>query len=89
MFLESLSIPADIDAILNAWAALGKPIRLHSLWRPQLRDSDDEMVLENAINGRADAIITHNTADFHSAAERFALDVLTPAQFILRLRSKS
>ncbi|WP_296704561.1 putative toxin-antitoxin system toxin component, PIN family [Thiocapsa sp. UBA6158] len=83
--VHGLSI-ADIDAILNTWAALGEPIRLHYLWRPQLRDSDDEMVLETAINGRANAIITHNTTDFRPAAERFALDVLTPAQIIARLR---
>lgn len=83
--VHGLSI-ADIDTVLNAWAALGEPIRLHYLWRPQLRYSDDEMVLETAINGRADAIITHNTTDFCPAAERFALDVLTPAQFIPRLR---
>ena len=33
-----------------------EPVRIHYLWRPQLRDPEDEMVLETAVNGRADAI---------------------------------
>jgi len=38
------------------------------------------MVLEAAINGRADALVTHNIRHFAPAALRFQLSVLTPQQ---------
>jgi hypothetical protein len=41
-----------VDALL----ALVKPMEIYFLWRPQLHDPNDEMVLETAINGQADAI---------------------------------
>jgi predicted nucleic acid-binding protein len=44
-----------------------------------MQDADDEMVLETAINGRADAIATHNLGDFVPAASRFGLRVASPA----------
>lgn len=47
--------------------------------RPQLRDPDDEMVLEAAVNGRADAIVTFETRTFTEAASRLGIRVLTPA----------
>ena len=61
---------------------------LHYVWRPQLRDPGDEMVLEAAVNGRVDAIVTHNTRDFASVAPSFGLQVLTPAQTILMMEKK-
>jgi predicted nucleic acid-binding protein len=39
------------------------------------------MVLETALNGRADALVTLNTADFAKAAQTFRLPLLTPGQF--------
>ena len=39
---------------------------------------NDEMVLEVAINGRADALVTYNVADFAGPAERFRISVLRP-----------
>lgn len=58
------------------------PVRVYYHWRPQLRDPDDEMVLETAINGHADAIVTHNVRDFVSVASRFGLRVLRPADLL-------
>jgi predicted nucleic acid-binding protein len=43
---------------------------------------DDEMVLDAAINGRADVIVTHNLRDFLLAASRFHLRVVSPATFV-------
>jgi predicted nucleic acid-binding protein len=50
-----------------------------------LRDPDDEMVLDAAVNGQADAIVTFNLRDFLPGARKFALTVLTPAQTLRRL----
>jgi predicted nucleic acid-binding protein len=52
-----------------------EPVTIHRAWRPQLRDPADEMVLEAAINGRADALVTFNVNDF-APAKRFGLTVM-------------
>ena len=57
----------------------------HFLWRPQLRDPNDEMVLEAAVNGQADALVTHNIRDFQSAARLFNLRVLLPREMLKEL----
>ena len=47
-----------------ALIAMCEPVETHFLWRPQLRDPNNERVLEAAVNGRADAIVTFNRRDF-------------------------
>ena len=74
------------DAFLDALSLFIEPVNLHYLWRPQLRDPADEMVLETALNGRAEMLITLNIADFIPASH-FRLPVLTPGAF-LRLLQK-
>jgi predicted nucleic acid-binding protein len=59
---------ADIQVLLDAVAAVAEPARLAFLWRPALRDPDDDMVLETAVNGMADAVVTLNPRDFVSVA---------------------
>jgi putative PIN family toxin of toxin-antitoxin system len=79
----------DVDALLKMWAKVCEPVSLHFLWRPQLRDPGDEMVLETAINGGAQAIVTFNTTDFRQACPRFGVDLWTPATLLGRLRRRS
>jgi len=52
---------------------------------PSLRDADDDMVLEVAVNGQADAIVTFNRQDFRPATARFGIEVLLPGAAIERL----
>lgn len=77
---------AEVDAALAALAAAVEPVEVHFTWRPQLADADDEMVLEAAVNGRADALVTHNLADFAAVAPRFGLALLRPAELLGRTR---
>jgi len=51
-------------------------------WRPQLPDPDDEMVLEAAVNRRADALVTHNASHFRVAAARLDVRLARPADII-------
>ena len=78
---------AMVDAFLDALVLGVEPVHLFYLWRPQLRDPADEMVLETALNGRAEALVTFNIDDF-AAARRFALPVLTPAAFLRQLNKE-
>jgi len=61
-------------------------VEVHFLWRPQLRDVSDEMVLERAINGRADAIVTFNVRDFGEVPSYFGVDVWVPREAIRRIK---
>jgi putative PIN family toxin of toxin-antitoxin system len=80
---------ADVEALLDAVAAVAEPVHLDFLWRPALADPDDDMVLETGMNGRADAIVTFNRRHFVVAMKRFGIDVLSPADAIKRLEKGS
>lgn len=75
----------EVDELLGELAALVEPVDVHLLWRPQLRDPDDEMVLEAAINGRADALVTYNIRDFRAVAPRFGIRLMRPADILKEL----
>jgi putative PIN family toxin of toxin-antitoxin system len=62
-----LAAGLDLDQVgifIDAVMAMVEPVETHFMWRPQLRDPADEMVLEAAVNGRAAAIVTFNRRDF-------------------------
>lgn len=77
----------EIDAFLAALASACQPVEVSFQWRPQLSDPNDEMVLEAAINGRADALVTHNVRDFAKGARKFGLRILRPGELLKELRS--
>ncbi len=77
----------EIDVLLDMLAAVGTPQTPFFQWRPQLPDPDDEMVLELAANGRADAIVTVNIRHFLPAAWTFGVEVLRPGAFLRRLHA--
>jgi len=78
--------PERLDELMAELAALVEPVEVRYLWRPQVRDPSDEMVLEAAINGRADALVTYNARHFAAAGERFEVPILRPADVLERVR---
>lgn len=85
--LEAGIARAKIAMFLTDLAGTVRPVEMHFLWRPQLRDPGDEMVLETAVNAGADAIVTHNLRDFGTAPARFGIRLLTPAEALRRLET--
>lgn len=77
---------AEVAGFLDYLSGIVEPVRLSYLWRPQLPDPKDEMVLEAAVNGRANAIVTFNARDF-GAASRFGIEVLPPSEALRRISS--
>lgn len=77
----------DIAGFMAAFASAAEPVEVHFLWRPQLADPDDEIVLEAAVNGRSKAIVTHNVRDFQPAAGDFGIEVVTPGTFLRRIKT--
>jgi predicted nucleic acid-binding protein len=68
----------------RAVAALCEPVIVDRIWRPRLRDPGDEHILEAALNGRADAIVTFNRRDFAPAAE-LGLRLALPRDILRKL----
>ena len=83
LFLRSPISSKERDAL---WAAIISRclwVRVYYLWRPNLPDEADNHVVELAIAGNAEAIVTHNTRDFAQTELRFPeLRVLTPSALI-------
>lgn len=77
--------PGDVQTFLDALAAFAQPVQVHFLWRPQLRDAADELVLEAAVNARADTLVTFNARDFAAAAPRFGLRLAAPGDCLRSL----
>lgn len=58
---------------------------IHYLWRPTLRDTNDEMLLDLAVAAQADYIVTFNIRDFINL-ELFGIQAILPSKFLLLIR---
>ena len=76
----------QVEIFIDAVLAMVEPVETHFLWRPQLRDPGDELVLEAAVNGNADAIVTFNRRDFGLAPGRFGVQLLLPSDALRRIQ---
>ena len=81
---SGLSEP-EVETIVTALCAVAEPVETRFLWRPQLHDPADEMVLEAAINGAADALVSFNRQDFGPVPARFGIALLSPQEALRRL----
>jgi len=77
---------ADVEVFLAMIVDLVEPVQPWFLWRPRLRDAGDELVLEAAVNGQADGLVTFNRQDYLPAAETFGLPILLPREAMRTLR---
>ena len=71
----------DIDDFIDFLCHVGNPQDIFFLWRPFLPDPSDDLVLEVAVAGGCDAIITYNKRHFKNV-ERFGLRILDPREFL-------
>lgn len=78
---------AEIGRVLDDLAAVAEPVKITFRWRPNLPDPDDDMVLETAVNGNADAIVTFNVRHFEPASKSFDCAVLLPREALQMIRS--
>ena len=71
----------DISDFLDFLCYVGYRQDIFFLWRPFLQDSSDDLVLEVAVAGGCDAIITYNKRHFKNV-EKFGLRILDPKEFL-------
>ena len=70
-----------MDNILDRLCYFGEQREIFFLWRPFLKDPEDDLFLELAVEAGCDYIISYNKADFEGI-EKFSIDVLTPKEFL-------
>ena len=76
----------DVANLLDSVFNVIVPVEVHYHWRPQLLDAGDEIVLEAAVNGRAEAIVSFNHKDYKGAPGRFGILLRTPAEVLREIR---
>ena len=77
--LEASGLKArDVSEVLDALVKVSIPVHLRFLWRPRLKDPADEMVLETAVNGAADRLVTFNLRHLGAAAPEFGIRAALP-----------
>lgn len=78
---------SQIDDIIDFLCAQAVHHQIFYLWRPALKDPDDDFILELAVKASA-SIVTWNIADFKRARE-FAVNVFTPREFLAQLETQT
>lgn len=73
--------PDTALAFIRYLASMAHLQDIHFLWRPFLRDPDDDMVLECAVAAGCAYIVTHNVRDFRRT-EQLGVRAMTPAEFL-------
>jgi putative PIN family toxin of toxin-antitoxin system len=70
----------QIDDVIDFLCARATHHKIYYLWRPILKDPDDDFLLELAVKANA-MIVTWNLADF-KRAKPFGITVITPREFL-------
>ena len=79
---------AKARPLLRELLARAHPVVVYYSWRPSSPDPGDEHVVDCAMNARA-LLVTSNVRDFRRAQARLGLSVLTPVEFLKKLRRES
>ena len=72
--------------LIEVLEELAEPIQVSIKPRPLSSDPNDDMILDVAINGRADALITQNAKHFKTSGKRYGIHVLSPVELLTALR---
>jgi putative PIN family toxin of toxin-antitoxin system len=79
---------ADVEVVLDFLCSVAHHRQIFFLWRPFLRDPNDDMVLEVAVEAQCSYIVTFNLRDF-VGIEQFGLQAIMPGQFLALLGDPS
>lgn len=72
--------------LFAAFLSVARWVRVYYLWRPNLPDEADNHLIELALAGSAQNIVTNNTRDLTRGELRFpGIGIRTPGQFLEEL----
>ena len=87
LFTKSRLNAGERDELFDIFVAHCRWTRIYFGWRPNLRDEGDNHLVELAVAGGADCIVSHNQRDFRSNELTFpGLRIVTPAQLLSGLK---
>ena len=73
----------EIRDLLNAFYSVCSWVPIYYLWRPNLKDEDDNFLIELALAGNCRTIVTNNVKDLQAAELKFDdLQILKPQQLL-------
>jgi putative PIN family toxin of toxin-antitoxin system len=75
----------DVLAFIDDICLISYHQSIHFLWRPFLTDSNDDMVLEVAVNANVGAIVTFNPKDFKGVKKSFGIEIFTPKEYLTKI----
>jgi predicted nucleic acid-binding protein len=76
----------QLDQMVGALVRVAAPVQIRFLWRPVLSDPSDDMVLETAVNGQGNLLVTFNLDHFARATRMFAHRTLRPREALQLVR---
>ena len=80
---ESVGLsPKEREQLFDAFLAVCKWEKIYFLFRPNLRDEEDNHLVEIAVAGGADGLVTHSLKDFKRPELLPLLRSITPGQFV-------
>jgi putative PIN family toxin of toxin-antitoxin system len=83
--LQAFGLSAvEVVTVIEAIEALAESVKVVVRHRPLSPDPNDDMILDIAINGKAEALVTNNTKDFKAAGKQYGIPVLTPRELLMQ-----
>ena len=74
---------AEREELLNIFLSCCQWVKIYYAWRPNLRDESDSHLIELAVAGNANYLITRNIRDFYQAQLHFPhIHIRTPEDFL-------
>ena len=71
----------EISQYLDYICTVSERKQIYFLWRPLLKDPKDDMVLELAVTGECQYIVSFNKKDFQGS-EKFGVSIITPQKLL-------
>jgi putative PIN family toxin of toxin-antitoxin system len=88
LFERSRLNSAEREVLLDIFLSRCEWVRIYFAWRPNLKDEGDNHIVELAVAGRAEMIVTRNLRDFRNMELRFpALRICSPEEFLKGLKT--
>ncbi|MEJ1964484.1 MAG: putative toxin-antitoxin system toxin component, PIN family [Gammaproteobacteria bacterium] len=85
--LEAMQLTAlEVRSSLAILSRIVEDVPIRYQWRGILPDADDDLVLEAAVNGRADLLVTFNQSDFAIGLRQFRPRLARPAEALSWMR---
>ena len=83
LFSACILTKKEREELLNAFLSVCEWVHVYYLWRPNLKDEADNHLIELAVAGGCDAIVTNNVKDFQQSQLQFPeIQIIRPSQLI-------